>query len=158
MEYCIVPAKEVHVDDIYEVQTMVYEPCLWESKETIHRILSMQSSLVVVQNDKVIGYTLAHFIEQEPPVLDTVEVCETSLCFFIHDMCISVLHQKCGIGKHMFDTIVNMMNSRTVKQIKLVALHNSVAYWKNKCFEECETSEVLRACYGIHAKVMQLNL
>ena len=157
MEYNILQAKETHVDEIYNIQIAVYEPCLWESKATIQNVINANSSIVVVQGSKIVAYVLAHFIQHDPPLLDTLIDCNTTSTFFIHDMCVHTSHQRHGIGQLMFMYILNMLNN-TVKVVKLVALQNSITYWKKWKFKECDTSDDIRECYGDHAKVMQLLL
>lgn len=157
MEYNIVPANETHVTSIYDIQTSIYDRDLWESKQTIHGIVSLGESLVVFFGDKPVAYTLAHFIDKELPMLDDIPDGKGSI-FFIHDMCVSMEHQGRQVGNAMHECIVNYVLLRDISKIALVSLPQSINYWKQKGFLEQQTPAHVKKSYGINVVVMSKSL
>jgi predicted N-acetyltransferase YhbS len=150
-----------HWNEILKVQAEVYTDVEPEKEEVLRQKWehSPASCFIYEKENLVCAYLLAHAWDQEtPPKLHTLlPGNKQGDILFLHDLAVSNRASGFGIGSQMVDYLIQTATSLRYKQISLVAIQNSPAFWKKMGFSELQGVE---ACvsYGNGSKVMQRKL
>ncbi|MGI2105200.1 GNAT family N-acetyltransferase [Shewanella frigidimarina] len=103
---------------------------------------SPTSCVVFEQQDNVLAYALVHpWLQGDAPSLDTEISGQINAdSWYLHDMAISPSAQGMGIGKKLFNHIVNQAKNLAINGIGLVAVQGAHTYWLQQGFKPNTTS------------------
>lgn len=147
------------LDEILKIQYKCYPTHLHEEGAVFVSII-LQSNLcyVITQNNKIIGYILAHLwdnIENPPTLHDIVPYVKGQYCF-IHDMCMDPMMHRKGYGNKLLKHLY--LNTNYVRKYIIIAVNNAHLFWEKQGFKYLTIDKEKLESYGEEAYYMECDL
>ncbi|EPE4803431.1 GNAT family N-acetyltransferase, partial [Vibrio vulnificus] len=143
--------------DILQLQQGVYLSVEPESLEVLQSkwLRSPETCFVFNEDSQVMGYLLAHSWNTEiPPKLFKPLPSNTEgSILFLHDLAVRKSESGKGIGKKLIAQLLKTAHLQGYEQILLVAVQNSVNFWKKQGF--IPLNQKVKECYGEGAQLMR---
>lgn len=143
--------------DILQLQQGVYLSVEPESLEVLQSkwLRSPETCFVFNEDSQVMGYLLAHSWNTEiPPKLFKPLPSKTEgSILFLHDLAVRKSESGKGIGKKLIAQLLKTAHLQGYEQILLVAVQNSVNFWKKQGF--IPLNQKVNECYGEGAQLMR---
>lgn len=129
------PAEVSDVPALLILQACVHPVSLLESRACFTSIVSCCLSSVVVKDDTVIGYALAHpgRVGALDSVTFPVSLGETG-ALFLHDVVVSPHFRNCRLGTRLVEAVMSAARSHRCLEVHLVALPGTLVFWGARGF------------------------
>jgi len=152
--------QEQDLPDVIQIQNRAHAEHLHESSDVFeHKLSIFKEGCYVAQcNFNICGYLFSHpWIKDCAVPLNSIyslpDICNT---FYIHDCSVDPAFQKKGIGLQLFTESKKTALTRKYQSLQLISINGMEKYWMNLGFTA--TNNVLTACYGSNARLMQANI
>jgi len=166
IELTPITSKE-HWESIAQIQTESYAQDLNEDLHALKHKQEIPNSIcrVGLDNGQVVAYVLAHpFDSLSAPLLnanktqlDPDDVKKNEQNLFLHDFCMSRSVQGKGLGKRLVNQFFTLVKEAGFKSITLVAVQDSMPFWKGLGFSESDCAKSLKS-YGNDVYFMSKKL
>ena len=158
------PIKKINEaawSEILKIQAEAYSQIEPESVDVLQSkwLRSPETCFVYEKAGEVVGYLLAHAWNRETPpkLYETLPSGTEGLILFLHDLAISNAAAGDGLGKKMVSHLFNIAKEAGFKQIRLVSVQDSVAFWEKQGFISGTHQQVCNS-YGKGAQLMVYKL
>lgn len=150
---------------VLEIQAVCYTEVTPESNESLHAKLNASQSTCFIASigDDIVGYLIALPWEFSSPPLLNAETCRLPLapdCLYLHDLAVTPGARKFGTGRALVEASLTQLKELGLERASLVAVQNSVPYWKRYGFRAVPLSAPLKAklsTYGEGVEYMELT-
>lgn len=119
--------------------------------------LSPQSCFVIVDNNTVLGYCLAHpWLLGRPPALAQQLTPPTNAdTLYLHDIALSSASRGKGAGEQVFSQLLTQAKRMQFTSLSLVAVQGASSYWqrlgfKSRIIDKSLDSYTHDACYMVY--------
>lgn len=155
------------LDRVLLIQAACYTGDIPESRVSLAAKLftSPSSCFVAKQFDgEVLAYLIAlPWIVTEPPALNALS-CELPVrpdCLYLHDLAVHPSVRTGGVGASLIERFLQRSSELDFSKTCLVAIQNSVGYWRRFGFHPCTSTSALAAklaTYGSDAQFLLRNV
>ncbi len=155
--------KENDIEQILEIQNLVYTEDLIESKESflsmVHKF--SEGCIYLTINDLIVGYFITHpeNINNLPPALNSnyninINIHIENNIYYFHDLAVHPLYRNLQIGSILIYNAVKIAIINKFNKIALTAVQNADKYWNKFGFIKINTNNKNLLSYGSNAVVM----
>jgi GNAT superfamily N-acetyltransferase len=153
------------IDDILMIQSTLYASEYVERREIFMSIIEKGTSIVIMLNEKIIGYITCHYCFKDTlHLLHQFCSCDdyTQRYLFINDMSILPEYQKKGIGSKIINKILQIFERLKIAGIQLMAVGKARRFWEAVGFKispelQNKVTDDVRQNYGGEVYFMKMD-
>lgn len=157
------PMRGTDIDSVMSIQAACYSGDIPESRTSLMAKFeaSPETCVVAEYEAQVLAYLFAlPWLTAAPPSLNAA-TCELPVnpdCLYLHDLSVSPELRGAGAGAALVATFFELQQQTRLPSACLVAVQNSIAFWRRFGFQVTQADTVLLkklASYGEDARFMR---
>lgn len=151
--------KENDIEQILEIQNLVYKEDLIESKDSFLSMINKfpEGCIYITINNLIVGYFITHpdnIINLPPALNSNMNINNQNNIYYFHDLAVHPSYRNLQIGSILIYNAVKIAIINKFNKIALTAVQNANKYWNKFGFVKININNKNLLSYGSDAVVM----